>query len=101
MEVASVSTKLAEIQTTEGVLMADLKQVDRDLRKRVIALSLERTQREEMVGYCDVQLSKDDCGPMARQQLLGDRQKNHDRVVAIIREMDEIHARRVELGLAS
>lgn len=79
----------------------NLEQTDRDLRKRVIALSLERTQCEEMVGYCDSQLSKRDCGPMARQQLLGDRQRNHDRVVAIIREVDEIHTERVRLGLAN
>lgn len=82
-------------------MQSELDRIDRDLRKRVIGLSLERAQCEEMVGHCDAQLSKDDCGPMTRQQLLGDRQRSHDRVVAIIRELDEIHARRVELGLAS
>ncbi len=82
-------------------MQKDQVQADKDLRQRIIALARERGECEEMAHHLDVQLSKDDCGPMARQQLLGDRQKNHDRVVAIIREMDEIHARRVELGLAS
>ena len=56
-------------------MQKDQVQADKDLRQRIIALARERGECEEMAHHLDVQLSKDDC--------------------------DEIHARRVELGLAS
>lgn len=78
-----------------------IEEIDRDLRKRIVALARERGEREEAVRYIDDQLSMGNRGPAETEALLHDRQQNHQEVVAIIREMDEIHAERVRLGLAS
>lgn len=79
----------------------ELVQIDKAQRRRIIALARERGECEEMINYVDGQLGTGNPGPTEVQALMDDRQRNHERVVAIIAEMDTIHAERVRLGLAS
>lgn len=82
-------------------MASTIEEIDKELRQRIVALARERGECDELMSYCDAQLSTGNRGPAETETLMYDRQKSHNRVVEIIREMDEIHARRVELGLAS
>ncbi len=78
-----------------------IEEIDRAQRKRVVLLSLERAQHEAMIDYCNSLLGEGNHGPAVIEALMYDRQQAHTRVVAIIAEIDAIHAERVRLGLAS
>lgn len=82
-------------------MVRPVEKIDRDLRKRIIALARGRGDCEEMVRHFEAQISMGNQGPAEIQNLLEDEHRYEHRIIEIIREMDEIHAERVRLGLAS